>query len=210
MFVVGRQKQVLRQINFDAVSFTNSEGGQHIQVAVENTQRRLGKTGGHALFISIQARAVRSGPAVAFAQARDGADGERYAEDLQVVMIHLITQAGFPDLIQALELIKIDGITVRHDEAVEENREAFLPKTFDLANFSERSTPLRNQKVLTVTGIKVGGDHAVDGAGKTAVQPVGQNGFQHRTLEYPIGSVWIIRSALPRRVHRGVLVVRSS
>src|SRR2546422_6435520 len=42
----------------------------------------------------------------------------RGAKNLKVVVIDLVLQTFLSDLIEALELVEIDGITVRHNQAV--------------------------------------------------------------------------------------------
>src|SRR5881396_673437 len=102
MLVISRQPQVLREIDLYAVAFPNRESGQHVQIAVEDSQRGLGETCSNALLVSIKPRAVKSGPGVALAKTGDRADRQRDSENLHVVVIHLIAQSCLTDLVQAL------------------------------------------------------------------------------------------------------------
>jgi len=51
------------------------------------------------------------------------------------MVIHLVAKSCFSDLIQTLELVEADGITVRHDEPVKENGQALLAERFDFLGF---------------------------------------------------------------------------
>src|SRR5439155_12433963 len=77
-------------------------------------------------------------------------------------------------------------VTVRHDQAMEKYRQALLPESFDSANLAQDPAPLGNEKVLSVVGIHIRCDHAVDGSGKLPVQTVGQHGFDHGAFEEPV------------------------
>src|SRR5271169_5228726 len=60
------------------------------------------------------------------ASSSDHAQGDRGAEDLKVVVVHLVLQPFLSDLVEAVELVEIDGVTVRHNQPVKNNRHAAL------------------------------------------------------------------------------------
>src|SRR5579871_5016594 len=99
------------------------------------------------------------------------------------MMIDLVAQAGFSDLIQPLELIERQRVSVRHDDPVEHYSEPLLAKTRDRLDFPENTAALRNQQVLPVMGIYIGREHRVHGSGECAVEPVREHGLQDRALK---------------------------
>ena len=56
-----------------------------------------------ALAIGVERRGVEADAALPLREAGDGPEGERHAEDLRVVPIHLIAQAEIADLVEAVE-----------------------------------------------------------------------------------------------------------
>ena len=77
----------------------------------------------------------------AFSDRAEGADGERCAEDAQIVVVDLVAQPGVADLVEALELVEADGIAVRHEQAMEHDGEACLAEGVDLFRFAENFDP---------------------------------------------------------------------
>jgi hypothetical protein len=65
---------------------------------------------------------IRSG----LGQPSDRTDRDGCSKDLQIVMIDFVFEARFSDLIQALKLVKVNGVSVRHDEAMEDHSQARL------------------------------------------------------------------------------------
>jgi hypothetical protein len=45
-------------------------------------------------------------------ESSDRSDGERHTKHLNIVMVDLIPKTGFADLVQALELVQVQGITI--------------------------------------------------------------------------------------------------
>src|SRR5205823_1213961 len=76
--------------------------------------------------------------------------------------------------------------TIRHDQAMEKDRQALLPESFDSANLAKDPATLRDEKVLSVVRVHIRCDHAVDGARKGPVQAVGEHGFDHGAFEEPV------------------------
>jgi hypothetical protein len=57
-------------------------------------------------------------PCVIITRSGDHTQSDRGAEDLKVVVVDLVLHPFLSDLVETMELIKIDGITVRHNQAV--------------------------------------------------------------------------------------------
>jgi hypothetical protein len=70
------------------------------------------------------------------------------------MMVHLIAQTRLPDLTQALKLIEVHGIAVRHDEAVKEDRQPFLSERLDFTDFAQNTASLRNKEMASVVGVQ--------------------------------------------------------
>ncbi len=62
--------------------------------------------------------ANRSGLRAKLRQPGDGAHGNGSAKNLQVMMIDLVVESGFANLIESLELVKIQRISIRHNQAM--------------------------------------------------------------------------------------------
>ena len=88
---------------------------------------------------------VRTTARARFGDRADGADGERSAEDAQVMVVDLVAKAGVAGLVETLELVEADGVAVRHEQPVEEHGEARLAERFDLARFSENFAARGNE-----------------------------------------------------------------
>ena len=116
MVRVRRKKQVLREIHFHAVALPDRDGGRYLHEAIKDSGRRLRNTargpGGERL-----RTARRDGAATLRDLARSGnhTQSDRGAEDLEVVVVDLIFQSFLSDLIETLELVEIDRVTVRHN-----------------------------------------------------------------------------------------------
>ena len=102
------------------------------------------------------------------------------------MVVHLVAEAGLADLVEAFELVQAQRVAVGHDDAVEENGKPFLAEAVHLLDFPEHTGTLRDEEVLAVVGVDIGGHHAVDRAGEVGGQAVGENGLQERALEEPV------------------------
>src|ERR1700737_1760868 len=88
---------------------------QNVEELVQNLRGRLShasrKSLTHDVCAGCREGAARSG----FGDGSQNTDGERDAEDAQVVVVHLIAQPGVADLVETFELVEVDGETVRHE-----------------------------------------------------------------------------------------------
>ena len=137
MVVVIGQGQVSREVNLDPVPFANGHGRQNVQEAVENLFGRLRHARCELLAHEIAAGVGENAARSCLGYGSQSADGERCAEDAEIVVVYLVAQPGVADLIEALELVEADGIPVGHDEPVEGHGEAGLPEGFHLLRFAE-------------------------------------------------------------------------
>ena len=147
MLCVIRDEKVLREINLHAVAFSNGYRGEQVQEPVQNVRGRLREARGHALAVGIrwsqrQTETARIGPCLS--QSSDCTDCYGRSENLQVVMVDLILEAGLTDLVQALELIEINRIPVRHDEPMENHSQAGLAEAFHPLGFAHDFRAGRN------------------------------------------------------------------
>jgi hypothetical protein len=79
------------------------------------------------------------------------------------VVVDLIAEAGITYLVEPLELVQADGITIRHDEAMKRDGEPRLAERIDLLRLTQNLRSGGNQKMLAVVGVNVGCEKAVDG-----------------------------------------------
>ena len=101
-------------------------------------------------------------------------------------MIHLISQTGFADLVETLELVEAHGKAIGHDHPVKEDRHTLLTHAFELAHFSQKTGALWHQEALMIMRIDVGRHQAVDRSRQARVQAIGENSFDHRAFKEPV------------------------
>ena len=90
------------------------------------------------------------------AGAGDHTQGNRGSEDLEIVVVHLVLQTFFADLVETVKLIEIDRISIRHDHAMEYNRHATLLAESarpDLARLTEHDGSIGNEHMLAVVRV---------------------------------------------------------
>src|SRR5260370_17106274 len=110
-----------------------------------------------------------------------------------------VAQSRLGDLIQTLELVEADGVTVRHDETVKENGQTLLTKRFDFLGFSEDLRPGRDKDLLAVVRVDVRRNQTIARPGKRPIQPGVEQCFKTRPFEAPLSfPAPPIQSSLPR------------
>jgi hypothetical protein len=141
---VIRDQQVFGEIDLHAMALANGDGGEQVQEPAQNVRGRLREAGSHALAVGI-CRGLRqsqtAGVATDLGQTTDCSHCDGYTEDLQVMMVDLIFQSGLADLVQAMKLIQIDRVSVRHDEPMEGNGQAGLAKALNPLRFTQSFVP---------------------------------------------------------------------
>ena len=140
--------------------------------------------------------AVKRTGSSGFGDGADRADGERSAEDAQVVVVDLVAETGVADLVESLKTVEARRVAVRHDQAMKGDGEPRLAEGFDLAGFAEELGSRRNQKMLTVVGIDVVGEKTLDGPGELPVETIDENGFEYGSFKQNVGlflSPWPVR-----------------
>src|SRR5882724_12795727 len=110
------------------MSLADCDRGQNVEEPVEDSLRRLRRALTESFADSICPRLIQNSPGPGFGDCAKRTNGERGAEDSQVVVVYLVSKTGIADLVEALELVKVDGISVRHNESVECDRNACLTK----------------------------------------------------------------------------------
>ncbi len=153
--VIG-QREIAREIDFDAVAFADGHRGHDVEEFVEDLRGglrgALRESLAHEIGTGCVERACRS----SFGDRSDRSDGERHTEDAEIVVVDLVPQAGVADLVEPLELVEADGISVRHEQAMEHDGETCLAEGVHLLGFAEQLRACRNEQVLAVVGIHVG------------------------------------------------------
>ena len=117
------------------------------------------------------------------AQAADrGGGGER----LQVAVIDLGRKAGRADLVKTDVLGELKREPIGADGAMEGDEHLALLGVADALHVANQPRALRQEKLLMIVGVVVGGQHDHDRPAETAVDMVGDDAFQHRSLEDPV------------------------
>ena len=80
----------------------------------------------------------------------DRANRDGCAKYLQVVMIDFVLETGFADLVQTLELVKINGVAVRHDQSMKDHSQARLSEALDSLRLSHDLCAGRDEQALSV------------------------------------------------------------
>src|SRR5579884_2428614 len=183
VLIIVREEEIVREINLDPRTLADRDRGHEVQEAVHDALAGHG----HG-FTKPDAGLVkrRAGEDIArsgFGNAAEKPDGERSSKDLHVVVVHLIVQGGGAKLVKSFELVEIDRIPVRHDEAVKEHGKPLLAEGVDLIGFAQNLGASRDQDMLPVVGIDIVGDEAIDRPGETPIQPIHEHGVDDRAFE---------------------------
>ncbi len=99
------------------------------------------------------------------------------------MVVHLVGEAGGPGLIETVELVEIDGITIGHEHAMETDGQPPLAETRDLLDIAQQKSASGNQHMLSVLAIHGVGDHDFHRPGEIADQPVEQRGIENRAFK---------------------------
>src|SRR5712671_5451585 len=105
----------------DPVALANGEGRKNVEEAIENLRGRLRGTRCKSLAHEFTSRRSSNAASACLGDRSKSADGQRHTENAEIVVVCLIAQTGVADLVESSELVEADGITVGHDEAVEDN-----------------------------------------------------------------------------------------
>jgi hypothetical protein len=99
------------------------------------------------------------------------------------VIVDLILEAGGSGLIETVELVEIDGVSIGHQQAMEGDGEAFLAETTHLLRLTQNERAFRDEKMLSVLAVDRIRDHHLQRPGKLPVQTIDQNRVNGRALE---------------------------
>src|SRR6185437_3834460 len=151
------------------MAFAYVDGRQNVQEFVEDALRRLTQALTHALLNSLRAGLSKNASRTCLGNSPDSSNCERRAEDFEVVVVHLVSQARVANLIHAFELVEADGVAVRHDEPVESDGEPCLAEGVHTLGFSQHLCSRRNEQVLTIMRVGVARDETFNRAGEFSV-----------------------------------------
>src|ERR1035438_8588450 len=146
------KKHVLRKIHFHAVSLPNRDSGRNLNEAVKNRRGGLRNTGCRAGRECLGATRCNSPASLRdLTGSGDDTQSDRGAEDLKIVVVDLVPQSFLSDLVEPVELVEIDGITVRHDQTMKHNgHPALLAEACgsNLLCFTQNNRSFGNDDVL--------------------------------------------------------------
>src|ERR1700683_4422840 len=127
-----------REIDFHSVAFPDGHRGHDVQELLENLRRRLRSALREPLAEEVGTACVKGARCSGFPDCSQSADGERHAEDAEIVVVDLIPQPGVADLVEPLELIETDGIPVRHEHSMEHDGQTGLAEGVHLLRLTEQ------------------------------------------------------------------------
>src|ERR1700678_228587 len=173
------------------MALADRDGGWYLQEAVENAGRRLRDTGRCSIGKCLGAARRDSAAALRdLAGSGDDSQGNRGSEVFEVVIIDLILKAFLSDLIEAVELVEIDGVTVRHNQTVEGDGHASLlaeARRSNFLRFAEHHGSFGDNDVLAVMRIQGIGNKDLDRSNSVSVKSIHKHRIEHRTFVNEIG-----------------------
>ena len=138
MVVVIGQREIAREIDFDSVAFPDSHRGHDVEKLLEDLRRRLRGALRESLAHEVGAGRVEGTSGSRFRNGSESANRQRHSEDAEIVVVDLIPQPGVADLVESLELIEADGISVGHEHAMEHDGQTCLAEGVHLFRFSQQ------------------------------------------------------------------------
>src|SRR2546427_7157220 len=99
-------------------------------------QGRLPETAGDPLSVGVGRGGRGSVLGVALSKTPDHSNRYRGSEDLEVVVIHLVSEPGLTDLVEAVKLVEVHAEAVGHNQTVEGHGQALLPGGFNRMHFT--------------------------------------------------------------------------
>jgi len=118
--------------------FPDGHGGEDVEKFVEDLRRGLRRAHGETLAHEVATRGVECASCAGLAHGSKCSNRERYSEDAEIVVVDLVPEPGVADLVEPLELVEGDGISVGHEDAVERDGQTCLAKRFHLLRFTEQ------------------------------------------------------------------------
>jgi hypothetical protein len=106
VIVVVGQSEIARQVDFDAMALADGDRWQNVEELVQNLRGRLGHASRKSLTHKVSAGCREGAAGSGFGDGSQNTDGERDAEDAQVVIVDLIAQPRVADLVETFELVE--------------------------------------------------------------------------------------------------------
>ena len=116
-------------------------------------------------------------------QAADQTHGAGRTERRQEVLIHLVSKSGVADLVQAEELVEAMSASVGHQQPVKSDSQARLSQGLNGSCLAQNACTRRNDDLLAAVRVDRVRDQAVHRGDTVAVQPIRQNGINHRSFQ---------------------------
>ena len=158
VITIGRQQHVLGEVHLDSMPFPNRDRRWNLNEAVEDGTRTLGYSSGCS--IGKRLRSAGGDGAAArcdLAGSRDDSKRDRCPEDLKVVVVDFVLEPLLSNLVESVELVEIDGVTVRHNQPMEHDGHAPLLTETRCANLpalAQYNRSIGDDDVLVVVGIQ--------------------------------------------------------
>jgi len=105
------------------------------------------------------------------------------------VIVDLISEAGFADLIEAVKGLQVDSAAIREEQSPKGDCESRLAETAHGGRVAKRAGTGWNQQVLAVGGVDGRGDETVDRASEGSIETVRQNRLDEGTFGDAVGAL---------------------
>ena len=117
-------------------------------------------------------------------QSADQSNRSRGSKRGQVVMVHLVAEAGVANLIESEELVEAVRAAVGHQQAMEGHGKPRLAKGLDRLRFAENPRACGDQHLPSRVRVERIRHEAVHRRGAGAIQPIRQNGVDNGSFEH--------------------------
>src|SRR5665213_2637426 len=155
--LVSRQEHVLGEIDLYAMPLPDRDGRGNLDELVKDGRGRLRHAGRCTVGKGLWAGTVETRSALADLRGPgDHSERNRGSEDLQIVIVDLVFQTLLTNLVEAVELVEVNAVPVRHQQSMEGNGNPALladPGAADLAGLAQHDRSLGDEDVLVVVRV---------------------------------------------------------
>src|SRR5665213_2504825 len=173
------------------MSLPDGDRGRDLNEPVENRRGRLRHAGRCAVGKGLWAGAGEIRPALANLRGTGNhAECDRRSEDLQIVVVDLVLQALLADLVEAVELVEVNAVPVRHQQAMESDGDSPLLAESggaDLAGLAQHNRSLGNEDVLVVVRVDGIRYEHLHRPYSIAVKSIHQHRIERESFIYDVG-----------------------
>ncbi len=128
-------------------------------------------------------RATPESTADELSEAGDQTDGRCGSDGRHVVLIDLVAESCIADRVQTHEVVEGIGAPIWEDETRERHGEPAFPERLYGLRCAQQSRACGDHDLLIITRVDRGGDEAVHGSGRGAVQSIREDRINDGALD---------------------------